>query len=144
MSCFWVGYMLVMPKEPNFTEGREALARVQQRLAPIIDTIDGDIDEDTEEALRREVQALLSDAACESLWHKGAVREIITCAQEALNSASRTWPPYYIDGDYRSVGDKLFLFAGDCTCGDRPEGFGYELLRGLNMFKSVADALGVE
>jgi len=151
MSCSWVGYVLVMPEQPDIAAGKAAFGKIKEHLAPRLEAAkaweesDDPAPEDTAaDELIAAVEDMLTDPYSECPSDSSDVRLLLDYAEDALASISEQWPPDYSDGTYRKVGDKLVLVAGGSTWGDSPDGEGYNLLRGLTMFKSVADALGVE
>lgn len=144
MSYCWVGYTLVLPKEPNFKAAWKALEEVKAYLTPLIAAAENAADDSDEErdALLSAVADLVSDFYndAEYLDERG-IRMLIADAEDALRDAEAQWPPRHSDGDFVYVGDKIVVFAGDSTYGDSPEGDGYQMLKGLNMFKAVLEAL---
>jgi hypothetical protein len=143
MSNTWIGYTLVLEREPDFSAAEKELEKIKSLLEPLLVAMDAAVENDDEE--RDRLFAVLDDLAGafdeELVSVADDVRALVTCAEVALSDAKIQWPPLHNDGDFVYVGDKIVVFAGDSTDGSSPEGAGYELLRGLSMFKSVYAAL---
>lgn len=144
MSCCWVGCTLVLPKEPNFRAAGKALEDVKAYLTPLIAAVEAAAEGDKEEqydVLLSTVEDLLVNSDDAEYLDERGIRMLIADAEDALRDAEAQWPPWHSDGDFVYVGDKIVVFAGDSTYGDSPEGDGYQMLKGLNMFKAVLEAL---
>lgn len=142
MSKTWIGYTLVLEREPDFDAAEKELEKIKKLLEPLLAAMGAAVEDDDEERDRLfAVLDDLSDLDMEHISDEFDVRCLLTCAEDALSDAKIQWPPLHNDGDFVYVGDKIVVFAGDSTDGGSPSGIGYELLRGLCMFKSVYAAL---
>ena len=143
MGCNWSGYCVVMPRTPDFSKAQAEMDRVREQVMALVPPLEWE-DDDQAEAATAALEDLLVDPDFEHLERPTDWHHLLQRAQEALDSASKKWPPSYPDGDWRRVGARLVLFAGDMTWGDTPSGDGYALLRGLATFLPVARALEIE